>query len=84
MGLVARGLEMAGIATTLTSWNAGRTRVTMPPRATFTNLERGATLGKPGDSAQQMRVLRATLALLAEDAPLEPIKLDETWPKESS
>ncbi|NJL33467.1 MAG: hypothetical protein HC893_05950 [Chloroflexaceae bacterium] len=33
---------MAGIATTLTSWNAGVTRLTMPPRATFTRLSRGS------------------------------------------
>jgi hypothetical protein len=68
---------MAGIATTLTSWNAGRTRITAPPRATFTELNRGATLGQPHNGAQQRRVLEATLALLAEDAPLNPIRLDE-------
>jgi hypothetical protein len=77
VGLIARGLELAGIATTLTSWNAGRTRLTLPPRATFTRLARGAALGQPGDSAQQRRVLEATLALLALDAPVEPVYLDE-------
>ncbi len=77
MGLVARGLELNGIATTLTSWNAGVTRLTLPPRATFTQLKRGATLGAPGDPAQQRRVLLATLALLASDAPLDPVTLDE-------
>jgi hypothetical protein len=65
------------VATTLTSWNAGVTRLTMPPRATFTRLARGATLGRPGDAAQQQRVLAATLALLAHAAPLEPVQLDE-------
>lgn len=77
MGLIARALELAGVATTLTSWNAGVTRLTMPPRATFTRLARGATLGRPGNSAQQRRVLAATLALLAQDAPLAPVQLDE-------
>jgi hypothetical protein len=77
VGLIARALEMEGIRTTLTSWNAGRTRITMPPRATFTRFKRGATLGKPGDSEQQRRVLRDTLALLALDAPLTPLLLDE-------
>jgi hypothetical protein len=77
VGLVARALELAGVATTLTSWNAGVTRLTMPPRATFTRLARGATLGMPGDSAQQRRVLEATLALLAQAAPVEPVQLDE-------
>ncbi len=79
MGLVARALEMQGIATTLTSWNAGVTRLTMPPRATFTRMNRGSTLGRPGDSAQQRRILDATLALLAQDAPVEPVNLDETY-----
>jgi len=36
------------------------------------------SLGKPHDTAQQRRVLEATLALLAEDAPLDPITLDES------
>lgn len=69
---------MAGIATTLTSWNAGRTRITAPPRATFTRLNRGATLGQPHDVAQQRRVLEATLALLDQDAPLKPLTLRES------
>jgi hypothetical protein len=50
----------------------------MPPRATFTRLLRGMTLGAPHDAAQQKRILSATLALLALDAPLEPLLLDET------
>ena len=70
---------MQGIATTLTSWNAGVTRLTLPPRATFTRLQRGATCGRPNDVAQQRRVLEATLALLAHDAPQEPVLLDETY-----
>lgn len=78
MGLVARALELAGIVTTLTSWNPGRTRPTAPPRATFTRLTRGATLGRPGDEAQQARVLDATLRLLGDPAPLDPVRLDET------
>lgn len=69
---------MAGIATTITSWNGGRTRLTMPPRATFTRLKRGSTVGAPHDRAQQRRVLDATLALLAQDAPQEPVMLSET------
>ena len=70
-------MELNGVATTLTSWSFGVTRRIMPPRATYTRLARGATLGNPHDSAQQNRVLEATLALLAQDAPLESIKLEE-------
>jgi hypothetical protein len=78
VGLIARALEMEGVATTLTTWNAGVTRLTAPPRGTFTRLARGATLGKPHDRAQQRRVLEATLALLAQDAPVEIVRLDES------
>jgi len=69
---------MSGIASVMTGWNAGKTRSVAPPRATITNLPRGATLGQPGDPAQQRRVLEATLALLAQDAPLEPVYLEES------
>ena len=68
---------MAGVATTLTTWNAGKARPTAPPRATFTKLNRGSTIGRPHDVAQQHRVLEATLALLAQDAPVEIVRLDE-------
>jgi hypothetical protein len=70
-------LEIAGIATTLTSWNPGITRPTASPRATLTKLDAGATLGRPHDTAQQRRVLEATLALLAQDAPVKPVRLRE-------
>ena len=79
MGLLARGLEMAGIATTLTSWNGGRTRLTMPPRATITRLARGATIGLPNYAAQQRRILESTLALLYKEAPVPPVTLIETY-----
>jgi hypothetical protein len=68
---------MQGIASTLTTWNPGRARVTMPPRAIFTKVNRGASLGEPFDSEQQKRILRATLDLLAQDAPIDPIYLEE-------
>ena len=77
MGLIARGLELAGIATTLTTWSSAFTRKVLPPRATYTRLKSGATLGQPGDTAQHKRVLNATLALLSEDAPFDPVMLDE-------
>lgn len=76
--MIARALELEGIATTLTTWNAGRARVTAPPRAVFTKLNRGATIGAPHHTEQQLRILNATLGLLAQDAPLAPVRLDET------
>jgi hypothetical protein len=69
---------MGGVASTLTSWNAGITRLVGPPRATFTKLPRGSTLGHPHDNEQQRRVLEQTLALLEEDAPVEPIRFEES------
>jgi hypothetical protein len=77
VGLIARGLELNGIATTLTSWKAGIIRFVKPPRAALTNLERGSTLGQPNNGDQQKRVLKATLELLGEDAPLDPVVLNE-------
>jgi hypothetical protein len=74
--LIARALEMKGIATTLTSWS-GLIRRAAPPRATTTRLNRGSTLGQPGDTAQQRRVLDATLALLVHDAPVKLLRLNE-------
>ena len=70
---------MEGIATTLTSWNPGVTRLTAPPRAIFTRLARGATMGRPHDAGQQRRVLQETLALLSADAPQKPVYLDERY-----
>ena len=75
MGLIARALELEGIATTLVSWNAGMTRPTKPPRALFTKTERGATLGAPHNAAQQRQILEMTLSLLAQDAPIDPVRL---------
>ena len=75
--MLSRALELAGIASVVTSWLGSVTRLTKPPRATFTKLPRGSTLGQPGDAVQQLRVLRATLATLEQDAPLAPITLAE-------
>ena len=77
MGLVARALEIEGIATTVVAWNGGRLRLLSPPRMVVTRLLRGVVFGRPGDQAQQCRVLQAALAMLEKDAPVEPLYLDE-------
>jgi len=76
--LIARALELAGRATVIASNNPGRTRITAPPRMTLNKLPRGSTIGRPHDAAQQKRILEATLTLLAREAPLDPVYLDES------
>ena len=77
MGLIARALEMAGIATVVIAWNGGRIRLVRPPRALITRLTRGLVFGHPGDDEQQRRVLTTALSLLEKKAPLEPIYTEE-------
>ena len=78
MGLIARGLELEGIATVVVAWNGGRIRLVNPPRVLITRLQRGLAFGKPGGEAQQRRVLNAALGLLEQDAPLEPVVIEES------
>ena len=68
---------MEGIATAVVGWNVGRLRLASAPRMAITRLSRGLAFGRPGDKMQQCRVLEATLALLEEDAPIEPLYVDE-------
>ncbi len=76
MGLISRVLELEGIATTIVTWHYA-TKLTAPARLAVVRLNRGSTLGEPNKPEQQRRVLEAALALLAQDAPVEPITLDE-------
>ena len=68
---------MEGVATVVVGWNGGRLRLLALPRTVVTRLARGVAFGRPGDSAQQCRVLEAALILLEKNAPLEPLYLDE-------
>ncbi len=77
VGLTARALEINGIATVVVAWNAGLIRLVSPPRVVITQLARGMAIGRPGDVAQQYRILNEALDLLEQDAPHEPIYLDE-------
>ena len=78
MGLVARALEMEGIATVVVAWNGGRIRLVNPPRVLITRLERGLVFGHPGHDEQQRRVLTAALSLLEQEAPLPPQVVEES------
>ena len=75
---------MNGIATVVVAWNGGRIRLVSVPRAIITRLDRGLTFGRPGDEAQQRRVLGAALALLEQDGPIDPLSLDENLTGSSS
>lgn len=68
VGHVARALEAVGIATVSIYVEAFRYRAVglQAPRALVTPFPMGRNLGAPGNVAQQMRVLRAALALLAQ------------------
>ncbi len=68
-GLVARALEVNGIATTMTCWDGDLARQTAPPRGTATTLPSDSPIGLPGRSDQQRKLLETTLALLERDAP---------------
>lgn len=75
---------MEGIPAVMTTWRDGVARLANAPRVTFTKLPRGSSIGAPHDTAQQRRVLEATLALLGQDAPIKPVILKEEMPGEPS
>ena len=71
MGVIARVLEEAGLATTSISLVREHTERVKPPRALFVPFPFGHPLGKPHDADGQRRVLRAALDLLrAERGPV--------------
>jgi hypothetical protein len=66
--VLARALELQGVATTSISMVREHTEKVKPPRALFVPFPFGHALGRPNDPALQHRVLAAALALLAEPA----------------
>ena len=79
-----RAFEIEGIPSVMTTWRDGVARLAKAPRTTFTKLPRGSSVGAPHDVAQQGRVLKATLALLGQEAPITPVVLDEAMEGEPS
>lgn len=63
MGLVARVVEEAGIPTVLVSTGRDLTAQVRPPRSVFVNFPMGNPFGRPGDRAQQRRILLDALHL---------------------
>lgn len=72
--MLARALELQGVATTSISMVREHTEKLKPPRALFVPFPFGHALGRPNDPALQHRVLRAALELLAE--PTGPVLRD--------
>lgn len=69
---------MEGIATVVVAWNAGVSRRIAAPRTLITKLPRGTAFGRPNDPDQQLRVLRKALEMLGQDAPIEPVYIEES------
>jgi D-proline reductase (dithiol) PrdB len=70
VGLVAREIERAGIATVSLSIVREITEKTLPPRALFMRWPFGHALGEVGKREQQLHVLSRAFELLFEaDAP---------------
>ena len=63
MGLVARVVEEAGIATVTVSTGRDLTALVRPPRILFVNFPMGNTFGRPGDPEMQTKILREALNL---------------------
>ena len=72
--MIARVLEEAGLTMTSLSMVREHTERVKPPRALFVPYPFGRPLGRPGDPALQLRVLRAALALT--EAPRGPVLED--------
>lgn len=70
-GLVARALEVNGIATTLTSWDAEIIDKIAPPRTYITRNSPDLSMQGSKVLANHQKVLRATLALLSKKSPIK-------------
>jgi hypothetical protein len=72
--VLARALEVQGVATTSISMVREHTEKVKPPRALFVPFPFGHALGRPNDPELQHRVLKAALDLLT--APAGPVLAD--------
>jgi D-proline reductase (dithiol) PrdB len=74
-GLIARALEMNGIATTIATNNNDAITLTAPPRAAVSSLPNRSVLGLPHNPVQQQKTLLAALSLLEKTAPAEFLRV---------
>lgn len=90
VGLIARELEAAGIATLCMTSALDITRSVNPPRAAFLDYPLGHTTGKPDDPGLQRRIVHEALAGFESMTIPGSIKMlpfvwsdDETWKLEA-
>jgi len=74
VGVIAREIEAAGVATTSISMVREHTEQVKPPRALFVPFPFGHPLGKPEDPDLQLKVMGAALALF--ERPSGPVLED--------
>jgi hypothetical protein len=90
VGLIARELEAAGIATLCMTSALDITRAVNPPRAAFLDYPLGHTTGKPYDPELQRAIMRGALAAFESLTTPGSVKIlpfvwseDETWKLEA-
>jgi D-proline reductase (dithiol) PrdB len=80
VGLVQREIEAAGFATITLSWMPEVSASVCVPRIAAIEYPEGRLLGRPGDAAGQMAVLRATLQALEDiQTPGTVVSLPFEW-----
>lgn len=84
MGLIARVVEAAGIATVSFSLTKDLTRAVGVPRSVFVKWPLGHPLGEPGNAAQQRTLIFDALRLLqTAKTPGQMLEPSYRWRRES-
>ncbi len=82
MGLIARGVEEAGLPTVLLGSCLDMMKQLMAPRTVFLDFPLGHQCGRPFDRELQMSILKDALAFLeSAEAPGQVLELHYTWDK---
>ena len=80
MGLLARGVEEAGIPTVVLGSCLDIMREIMAPRMVFLGFPLGRQCGRPNDRELQLSILRDSLAFLSEaGGPGQMLELPYRW-----
>ncbi len=80
MGLIARGVEEAGIPTVLLGSCLDMMKQLMAPRTVFVDFPLGRQCGRPNDRELQIDILKDTLAFLEKvENPGQVLELPYEW-----